>query len=178
MPPSTLILDILAYAVVACFVAGFIGVVWLAARALRQPPQKRVPPPGGALPAARPPNRTPTEGDKILARLINAVDHDMRSIELGNWFLAEINRLRVPCDAGVRSAELLAIARRVPGANSVTQSELYGHLTDLVNELCRGGAARSAFASRVSSLRATALSAGGLLLGMPGYSAKSNRPLP
>lgn len=130
------------------------------------------------------PYRTPKVSDGLLSALINNLDSDMRSIEIGSWF---VGRLRaqilakadpVTCDA---SFDLASIAGAIPGANPVTKAETIVRLQRLVTELFKGCEGRTTKAALVRTLDAfedDAFKPGsGLLLSMP-YSLKSSKPLP
>lgn len=123
-------------------------------------------------PQALPPPRPPTPAEKLVARLINAMDHDMRSLELGRWFLDQVRR-QARERGGCEVVDVPGIVARVPGANEVTRAELRKHLTELVALLCSGGQ----FDAQLDAL-ARALLPDGLLGGMPGYRLTSARALP
>ena len=141
---------------------------------------------------AAPPGRALTNADKIIARLINAADHDMRSVELGRWFVRQVRSASAaiaPGDCTPEAFPLAAIADRVPGANAVTKAELANHLADLVREACAVAGARGDIAATLLDFEIGALGpadgqtakpdqAAGLLLGMPGYALTSPVPLP
>lgn len=119
--------------------------------------------------AALPPPRKPTPAEKIMARMINAMDHDLRSLELGEWFLDQV------VAGGGCGAQVDAIVQRVPVINDITRAELRRHLSELLDALCIDG--RGGLATQVAALRAE-LQPGGLLGGMNGYSIKSSVLLP
>lgn len=126
-------------------------------------------------PTAAPPSRPLRESDKIIARMINAVNHDARSLELGRWFLFHLRRLTAGyrCDPSV-PLDFWSIASRMPGANDITKLELQDHMRDLVREACaRGGV------HKLREFEASALDAhSGVLRGMPGYAERSPIRLP
>jgi hypothetical protein len=131
------------------------------------------------------PSRVPSKADSALAALVNSLDADMRSIEIGSWF---VSRLRaqimakvdpVRCDAFL---DLGGIADAVPGANALTKSEIVARLQRLVDVLfasCKGSTTKSELVRALDSFEDSAFHPRtGILLAMPGYSAKSPRPLP
>lgn len=152
---------LIATAAAAAALAALVLVAWLAWRGWLRTPLRA---------AALPPPRKPTPSEKVTARLINAMDHNMRSLELGEWFLDQVVR------GGGCSADVRGIVERVPLANDVTRGELRTHLADLVVALCADGSG-AGFQGQVAALRA-ALQPDGLLSGMNGYSIKSPVPLP
>ena len=130
------------------------------------------------------PYRTPKISDGLLSSLINNLDSDMRSIEIGSWF---VGRLRaqilaktdpVKCDT---LFDLASIANDIPGANPVTKVETIVRLQRLVTELFKGCDDQTTKAALVRTLdmfEDDAFKPGsGLLLSMP-YSLKSSKPLP
>lgn len=153
------------------------------------------PPPNPVIrDVAAPPSSAPSRSDRIVASLINNLNADMRSLEIGRWFFA---RLRAQAlaqwgNAGIKCSDdyfkLEAIAAAVPGANEVTAAATVKALRALVDEAkraqCGGGAAmgevpREAFLKTLDQFQASALAPGrGVLLGMNGYSEKSRLPLP
>lgn len=131
------------------------------------------------------PYRIPSESDSALAALINVLDADMRSIEIGSWF---ISRLRaqllaktnpIQCDTFI---DLGNIATAVPGANDVTKAEIIIKLRRLVAALfkgCSGTTTKELLVNTLDAFEDSAFKPGsGLLLRMPGYSLKSSKPLP
>lgn len=141
---------------------------------------------------ARPPSLPLTRSDSVLARLINAIDADMRSIELGKWFLAAM-RAQVPvgttlgCDDIVDMFAYERIAAAVPGINDVTKRETVKTLRALASMLSVE-ACDMAYKSTVTSDDLLAVldkyeksafdDRQGVLLGMPGYSTASRLALP
>jgi hypothetical protein len=130
------------------------------------------------------PYRPPKNSDGLLAALINNLDSDMRSIEIGSWF---VGRLRaqilaktdpVKCDT---LFDLASIANGIPGANPVTKVETIVRLQRLVTELfkgCDGQTTKAALVRTLDMFEDDAFKPGsGLLLSMP-YSLKSSKPLP
>jgi len=130
------------------------------------------------------PYRPPKNSDGLLAALINNLDADMRSIEIGSWF---VGRLRaqilaktdpVKCDA---SFDLPSIADAIPGANPITKAGAIVRLQRLVTELfkgCEGQTTKAALVRTLDAFEDDAFKPGsGLLLSMP-YSLKSPKPLP
>lgn len=130
------------------------------------------------------PYRPPKISDALLSSLINNLDSDMRSVEIGSWF---VGRLRaqilaqpdpVKCDA---TFDLASIANAIPGANPVTKAETIVRLQRLVTELfkgCEGQMSRAALVRTLNAFEDDAFKPGsGLLLSMP-YSLKSSKPLP
>ena len=130
------------------------------------------------------PYRPPKVSDGLLSSLINNLDSDMRSIEIGSWF---VGRLRaqilaktdpVTCDA---SFDLASIADAIPGANPITKAGAIVRLQKLVTELfkgCQGQTTKAALVRTLDAFEDDAFKPGsGLLLSMP-YSLKSSRPLP
>lgn len=131
-------------------------------------------------PVALPPPRKPDVSEKILARLINAVNYDMRSLQLGSWFLMQLRRQATSssADACVRGLDFEGIAAKVPGANPVTRAEVATHLRDLVYTLC-ATKDTSSLVQAIDDLEYDALNPRtGLLIGMPGYRRTSPVPLP
>lgn len=132
---------------------------------------------------AAPPFRRLTESDRIISRLINAVNHDMRSLELARWFIAQLASSaadgQYACGKG-DSLDVAAIAAKVPGANEVTRAELAAHLGDLVREACaRKPQTPREFAAVLREFGDSAYHpVHGILKGMPGYSVGSSVPLP
>ncbi len=131
------------------------------------------------------PYRKPTYSDDLLAKVINSLDTDMRSIEIGSWFLSRLRAqiLAKPdpirCDTFI---DLADIANAVPGANVVTKSEIIKRLQRVVDFMFKGCGGSMTKAELVRVLDAYEDSAfhprTGLLLSMPGYSLKSSKPLP
>lgn len=125
---------------------------------------------------AREPGRPLGESDKILARMINNVNADMRSIELGIWFIRKLKesvKPQVSCtDPGIDFGGIVA---QIPETNEITRSELMTDLRDLFRLACANG-------DIVRALDQMSFDAfdpeSGVLLGMPGYSLKSRLPLP
>ena len=146
------------------------------------------------LHAPLPPSRTPGRSDKIVAVLINNLNADMRSLEIGRWFFKRLRaqvmtKNSVKCGGGNYSDfNLEAIAAAVPGANDVTMGVTVKALRALVDEVrvshCSGAAgaktvSRDAFMQTLDDFEASALAPGrGVLLGMNGYALKSRLPLP
>lgn len=140
---------------------------------------------------AREPVRSLTKTDSLLARLLNAIDADMRSIELGRWFVAAL-RAQLPrggvidCNNVLNVFDYDSIAARVPRINAVTRRETAATLRALVEEtalkVCDVPTARdttpSALAGVLTAVEESAFGASGVLLGMPGYSPRSRLPLP
>lgn len=132
---------------------------------------------------AAPPFRRLTESDRIISRLINAVNHDMRSLELARWFIAQLAssaaNSQFACGKG-DALDVAAIAAKVPGANEVTRAELAAHLGDLVREACaRKPQTPREFAAVLREFGDSAYHpVHGILKGMPGYSVGSSVPLP
>jgi hypothetical protein len=143
---------------------------------------------------AVPPVANVVRSDKIVASLINNLNADMRSLEIGRWFFKRL-RAQTLAQAGTAAINcgndyfnLAAIADAVPGANDVTKAATAKALRVLVDEAkrphCGGGAAmkdipRDTFIKTLNEFEALALAPGrGVLLGMPGYSEKSRLPLP
>lgn len=131
------------------------------------------------------PTRIPSESDSALAALINVLDADMRSIEIGSWF---VSRLRaqllvktnpVACDTFI---DLRDIADAVPGANDLTKAEIVVKLRRLVAALfkeCGGTTSKELLVRTLDAFEDSAFKPGsGVLLTMPGYSLKSSKPLP
>lgn len=131
------------------------------------------------------PTRFPSESDSALAALINVLDADMRSIEIGSWF---ISRLRaqllaktnpVACDTFLNLSD---IAAAVPGANDLTRSEIIVKLRRVVAALfkgCSGSTTKELLVGTLDAFEDSAFKPGsGVLLTMPGYSLKSSKPLP
>jgi len=130
---------------------------------------------------AAPPFRTPTASDKILARMVNAVNHDMRSLELAQWFAAQLAgavRASGYACGSQRPLDYSGIAAKVPGANDVTKLELRSHMADLMAEACAGSGKGSLADTLLRFGASAAHPATGVLAGMPGYSVKSAVPLP
>lgn len=139
--------------------------------------------------AALPPRRVPSEGEKLLAALINVVDADMRSLELGRWYVRRLQAAarRLPfvdCATVVDAIDYGAIARDVPRANDVTRREIEWLLRQLVREAAAECSVERVVETDrfVGLLDAYAVLAfdrdHGLLWGMPGYSRYSRLPLP
>jgi hypothetical protein len=88
----------------------------------------------------------------ILADMINAVNYDMRSVELGRWLLTE---LQTQIEArGCGGVDYESIAAAVPGANDVTKTELQKHLRDLVAYTCASSRAPPAETLQQIEIRA------------------------
>lgn len=133
--------------------------------------------------AAVAPSRPPTAEDKALARLINAIDADMRSIELGRWFVrALVARVEVaPSCSDAMTVDVGAIARAVPGANEIAQAEVRKHLRDvlaLAAASCDPTRPGASVADALRRMDVSAFGARGTLRGMPGYATTSKVPLP
>ena len=135
---------------------------------------------------ARPPMRKLTQGEKDLARVINAIDADMRSIELGRWFLRRLRDRAQDAEDGASCAQIASdveyrdIAADVPGINAVTERETVANLRRLMRSLaatCKSGE-RDELVARIDELRESALGSTGILRGMPGYSEWSRVDLP
>lgn len=113
-----------------------------------------------------------------MTSLINVHDHDMRSLELGRWYVAKL-RVQVK-DRGNTCAtdfDFEPIAKKVPRINDVTRKEVVRLLRELVAELCSTSpsdlvAELDAFERRVLDPST------GSLVGTPGYALKSSVPLP
>ena len=133
---------------------------------------------------AQPPARRPTKSDMALARLINTIDADMRSIELGRWFVyslaTRLYSVRVCSDA--LRYDFAGIARRVPGANAVTQREIQKHLEAIMRlamaSCPNDGNPRPSLGRALERMELSAFGINGTLRGMPGYANKSRLPLP
>lgn len=142
------------------------------------------------LPVAAPPRRRVTRADHLLSSLINAQNADMRSIELGRWFVASLRRVAASfpgsmnCDAFVDAVPYDAIAARVPRINDVARRET----ARLLRELLAHAAADCGVGGVVDPRAVDAALAGfgeaafddvdGLLWGVNGYTARSRAPLP
>lgn len=124
---------------------------------------------------ADPPFRPLTSAEKTMAALINAHDHDMRSLELGRWYVRQLRAL-VKGTSCPTNANFGAIAGKVPNANAVTKKEVERLLRELQADVCRGakdvGAALDEF-ERMALHPST-----GVLAGMPGYAHTSPATLP
>lgn len=114
--------------------------------------------------------------DKIIARMINAVNHDMRSLDLGWWFVNKLALAGGSCAQGVD----VGFVDQLPGANQVTRAELRGHATELAAEACAlSDRERTTFADALKKIGTAALDPDtGVLATMPGYTVKSAVPLP
>lgn len=121
---------------------------------------------------ALPPFRPPTKNDKLVAELINAHNYDMRSLELGRWYLRQLKALGSDkCSA----PPVKSIVDKVPGLNEVTKVEVYRVLRELWSGVCEtGNPSRALDDLERVSLHPTK----GLLSGMPGYSVNSSIALP
>lgn len=167
---------ILVIVLIVLVVAGGIGVgIWLLARRRAQTRPNIT---------AAPPFRKPTDGDKIIARMINAANYDLRSLELGDWLVSQLSRAIVAAGATCQSRDKIdyyALVNKIPGVNDVTKMELQNHMRDLVGVACSRVAATTP-QQLVAELRRMADAAvnpdKGLLVGMPGYSVKSAVVLP
>lgn len=159
------------FVLAAAVVLALVGALWWTSRSAIVRP--------GMLPY-----RPPKNSDGLLAALINNLDADMRSIEIGSWF---VGRLRaqilaktdpVNCDA---SFDLPSIADAIPGANPLTKAGTIVRLQKLVAELfkgCEGQTTKAALVRTLNAFEDDAFKPGsGLLLSMP-YSLKSPVPLP
>lgn len=151
---------------------------------------------GGPAPLQRPPlhvtalepRRSPTHSDKLLAALVNAVDADMRSLELGRWYVRRLQTAvaalpYVDCATVAEAIDYAAIARDVPGANDVTRREVARLLRQLVEDAtykCPDRILDAAqFANVLAGYGVLAFDRrDGLLWGMPGYTARSRLRLP
>jgi hypothetical protein len=139
----------------------------------------------GRRAAAAPPARKPAASDQTLADAINAVNADMRSLELGRWYVAQLRKRATGACAAPAAADKACaqIADLVPGANEVTRREVRGHLGDLLDLACADAAASGESVDTVLARygqSAFGLPGGapGLLAGMPGYAQRSPRALP
>ena len=79
----------------------------------------------------------PTPAATLIGDLINNANYEMRSLELGRWFL---NRLRAELRAGRSCGDVdhEAIVARLPGTNAVTRAEQAKHLRALLALACAG----------------------------------------
>lgn len=184
--------DVTVVATVATFLTALVMVValtgwaWRAWRSRKSAPAATpsTPSPSGKLKEATMPGRKPAEADAVTARLINAVNHDMRSLELGRWFFAQMRARAAAsatmCDRQTGTLDFADIARKVPGANAVTQAEVQTHLRDLARQICSLATSTGVSAERAASqLEAVVFGAkDGILGGMPGYAAASPVALP
>jgi hypothetical protein len=117
--------------------------------------------------------------------MINNLDADMRSIEIGSWFISRLRALimtknnPVNCDVFL---DLAGIASVIPGANDTTKAATVGRLQRLVTELfkgCNGTTTKESLVQTLNAFEDSAFKPGtGVLLTMPGYSLKSSKPLP
>jgi hypothetical protein len=182
---------ILATTVILACVAAVVGLVlWLKARgkARSKAADQSTVQDEGRLPAAEPPSRPPTRGDKLLASLINAMDADARSIELGRWFLSTLRRYvltmqQVDCATLAEAVPYERIVGAVPGINPVAKATAVGILRALVQDMaatCRNRILDPAeFVRVIDMYEASAFAKGmGVLWGMPGYAISALRPPP
>ena len=132
---------------------------------------------------AAPPFRKLTTSDRIIASLVNAVNYDVRSLELARWFvnqlIVEANKSKFACDKNSSTIDFAAIAAKVPQANEITQSEVQNHLRELVEEACKQSATHGDFVSTLNAFGDSAYHpVRGVLTGMHGYSVDSSYTLP
>lgn len=120
------------------------------------------------------------QADSVIADLLNASNAEVRSLELGFWFLDRLRaEVRSPgkssaCSPG-NAVDYAAIASRVPGTNEVARAEHVKHLKALMVLACRLGDP----AASLDAFRAHALLAGGTLTAAPyAYVSTSRAPLP
>ena len=134
-----------------------------------------------------PPTTPLTDGDKALAALLNVVDADMRSIDLGRWFVKGLRWVLSNSDiktckdvAMVSEDQLAVIADKVPGANEVTRREIRRRLRRVLDiPLCAPGYPLVSMLTQLDRMSDRAFRIpSGTLRGMPGYSIKSRLPLP
>lgn len=139
--------------------------------------------------APQPPSRTPTKPDKLLAALVNNLNADMRSVEIGTWFLKRLAAQAMTKDVikctDQNTFDYFAIANAIPGANDVTKQMTVKGLRALVDTVlqkyCDGDTTTIApdqFINEMESYARSAFGPDGVLLGMNGYSMKSRLPLP
>lgn len=143
-----------------------------------------------ALPAAAPPRRRVTRADELLASLINAQNAEMRSVELGRWFVASLRRVAASfpgamnCDSFVDAVPYDAIASRVPRINDIARRETARLLRELLSHAAAdcgpGGVVnpRDVDAKLAEFGEAAFDDLSGLLWGVNGYTARSRVPLP
>lgn len=135
--------------------------------------------------AAKPPGRPLTESDKILSRLINHVNADMRSLELGRWYLERLRRAySVRTVDGVVQCEFeeiaWTIARDIPRANDVTREAVTRDLIELQRlAIPKCGAKLRDVLDTLDMFDDLAFGPKtGVLRGMPGYTERSSVALP
>lgn len=112
------------------------------------------------------PRRRLTVPETVLARAINAVDYDMRSLELGEWIVSRVR-------SGGCGTDAWAIASALPRLNDVARAEVQRHVAYLLRVSCALGLQRT-----MDDLDRELDPASGVLAGMPGYSARSRVALP
>lgn len=120
----------------------------------------------------------PQRGMELLARAINAVNYDMRSVGLGRWYLKQLTKRGGACPAGVREPIAAAVAGMIPKANEVTRKEVAGHLVEFARHACETKAAGASFARVMQAYDELAFGEGGFLLTVPGYRARPAHALP
>lgn len=176
-------------ALVALTLAAVAGLaIWFVMLRKRPTPASASPSAAPLVPneTAAPPPRKPSASDQILARAINAVNHDMRSLELGGWLASRLGAALSkvpggdPCAPGARVD--FGFLNALPGASALTKSELRGHLQALLKDACRRAALAGGGATALTALRDSVRDAldpaTGTLVGMPGYSVLSRVKLP
>lgn len=131
---------------------------------------------------AAPPGAPLTARDKIMARMVNALNYDMRSLKTGRWLGEALARAAdkagdAACGAGGVD---LGFVERLPGMAPVTAAEVRGHLGELLKTACAANGGKAAgLSKRIRGMAAAAFAPGtGTLAGMPGYSLKPRADLP
>ena len=115
--------------------------------------------------------RLPDNADAFVSRAINAVNHDMRSVELGRWMIDQLKRY-ARCDTD----DFSFLSYRIPGINAVAAQEVAVHLGSIMNLACEINP--KAPSQALDDIGARTLGKGGLLVGMPAYRKKSPVKLP
>lgn len=125
-----------------------------------------------------------SESDMIIARMINAANYDLRSLELGQWFVrrlkAGVAATDFQCDPSERDIDYEAVVDALPGMNDVTKREVQDHMRTLVMEACKRGPTTAAgVAKTLNAFEQAAVGpADGVLRTMAAYKEMSQVPLP
>lgn len=155
----TMLLRVRTRTVVAVLLfAAAVAAVWIYFRVFSKAPPPKTPPPPAAM---------------ILGDLINNANYELRSLQLGRWF---VDQLRAELREG-RSCDEVdhdAIVARLPGANAVTRSEQTKHLRALLAMACEGQQSPLAMLDSYEAM----LAPDAALAVMYAYAARSSAPLP
>lgn len=116
--------------------------------------------------------RKPSAAAVIMGDLLNAANYELRSLELGRWFLDQLRaQLREGTSCGDVDHE--AIVARLPNTNDVTRAEQAKHLRALLALACAGPKSPMAMLDGFGALLAT-----GPKVGVYAYAPRSSVPLP